>query len=80
MAQNDGIKAIFNDLYEKLKEDKTGITIDHIPEKFSYDNIKDRDKVINYMIDNLYTVEAADKLKDKGVDIPPEVYKRCKDH
>lgn len=69
---------VLSTVNEKLKEDKTGITIDHIPEKFSYDNIKDRDKVIKYMIDNLYTEEAADRLKRRGIDIPPEVYKRCK--
>ena len=77
----NNIKKEYNDkILKKVNKelgDKAGFTIDKIPEEFSYEFLTDTDKVKKFLADNVYDDIVMYDLIDKGIEISPEVRKRC---
>ena len=79
----NGIKKEYNgkvlsSVNSKLKHDNTGLHIDSIPDKYSYENITDRDELVKILVDKACTEEVLRKLENEKIDVPPEIAKRCK--
>ena len=68
---------ILSGVNTRLKKDNTGLKIDEIPDKFSYENLTNKDFIAKFLLDNMHNSEIADSLESNGIKVPKKVLDKC---
>lgn len=68
---------ILSGVNTRLKKDNTGLKIDEIPDKFSYENLTNKDFIAKFLLNNMHNSEIADSLESNGIKVPKKVLDNC---
>ncbi len=72
-------KKILDEVNACYRHDKLAYKqISRIPADYSFENITNPNWIVSYLLMYACTIDSVNYLEGAGIQVPPEVYKRCK--